>query len=299
MSKPVKYIVAIVVLFGLNLFLFYSNSNTRSSSFDDALFVISDTSQIASFNIVNDKGIIEIVRNQSGWMLNNTWAIDQNFLNVFFSIMNRVRVKRQSGEIKPENAGTLTIRFEDGSERAFNFTADAIGTKSYFIEDRTSYQVEVPGYRDNVVNILELSEDQWRSRTVFDGSWRTIQKLTITSSEEELTIRFNDKFFTVDGVNQIDSSAVVDYLNQFQFWQANEMISPGRFPQLDSLKELGAHALLTIDDIKSEEPVQFKIYSALPGQSYHLVTKHETEMMVFDSRRIQSILRPVAHFEAK
>ena len=227
MSKKIKYLIGIVILLGLNLVLFYSDGSAKSSSFDDELFMIKDTTQINAIVIENEDEKIEILRNDAGWKLNNQYPVDQNFLKILFSILNKVRVKRELGKMNVENSGDLTLGFADGSSRSFNFSSDPIGTKSFFIEDGIGYQVEVPGYRDNVINIFELNEDQWRSRLVFDGSWRTIQKLSLKHGGEELTIRFNSQFFDVDGQSLIDSSAVVDYLNQFQFFQAIQMISEG------------------------------------------------------------------------
>ena len=141
--------------------------------------------------------------------------------------------------------------------------------------------------------------DQWRNRTVFDGSWRTIQELNLTSKGQELTIKFNSQFFEVVGVSEIDSSGVVDYLNQFQLLQANEMISIGRFPDLDSLKTTIPVAILTIDDIKNSGETVFRIYPNLSGQSYQLVTKNDKTLMVFDRKRIQSLLKFNEDFKAK
>ena len=111
----------------------------------------------------------------------------------------------------------------------------------------------MPGYKDNVVDIFKLHPDQWRDRLMFDGSWRTIQKATLNyTTGDVMEIAFKDKFFLVNDRQPQDSSAVIDYLNQFQYFEANEMISSGRFPQLDSLKDTKPTALLTIEDIKSE-----------------------------------------------
>ena len=299
MSKRIKYIVVIALLLGLNLTLFYSGGIAKSSSFDDAFFLVKDTTQIYTLTIENKNEKIELKRSETGWLLNGKYKVDQNFLKVLFSILNKVKVKRQLGELASEDAGSLRIEFDDKRFRSFHFTSDPIGTKSFFIEDGIGYQVEVPGYRDNVVNIFELNEDQWRNRMVFDGSWRTIQNLTLQWGSEELTIRFNNQFFDVEGISLIDSSGVVDYLNQFQLFQANEMISEGRFSELDKVKSGNPLAVLRIDDIKNSLETVFEIYPNLDGQAYHLVIKNDKDMMVIDQRRIQNILKSRVDFKAE
>lgn len=299
MSKTIKYIVAIAVLLGLNLTLLFSGKSSNSASFDHKLFTVQDTTAISTVSIKTENEEVVLKRTLEGWVLNETYPVDQSFLKILFSILNKVEVKRHLGEMSNEGAGSVKVGFDSGESRSFEFSSDAIGTQSYFIEDGVGYQVEVPGYRDNIVNIFELNEDQWRNRLVFDGSWRTIQKLTLTSLQDNFEISFNGQFFNVTDVVTIDSSMVVDYLNQFQLFQANEMISKGRFSELDQMQGQEPLAVLRIDDIQTSEETIFTIYPNAPGQSYHLVTKNNQEMMVFDGQRIQALLRSSSDFAAK
>jgi hypothetical protein len=299
MSKRNSYILIIAILAILNLLLLFFDGSSSSSSFDDELFLIQDINSIQSINISNPEGSIDLAQNAGIWYLNETFEADQNFIEVLFSILNQVKVKRVLGEVEVQKSGSVTISFNSGESVSFDFSSDQIGTKSYFIRNEVSYQVEVPGYRDNVANIFELKTDQWKNRIVFDGSWRTIQNLNLMSDRGELNISFNNQFFEIEGVPEIDSTGIVEYLNQFQLFQANEMISPGRFPNLDSLKEAAPIAVLRIDDIKDENQVVFKIYPAIANQSYSLVIKNDQTMMVFDRRRIQSLLKSIDDFKAK
>ena len=86
-----------------------------------------------------------------------------------------------------------------------------------------------------------------------------------------MEIVFNDQFFLINGNPPNDSSAVIDYLNQFQYFEANEMISEGRFPRFDSLAQTKPSTIVTIEDIKYEETIVFQIYPNMKGQAYHLV----------------------------
>ncbi len=298
MTKTIKYSIAIVVLLSANLGLVFTDGLKPSSSFNDELFLIENIDQIQSIVITRENERIELVRGLNNWQLNNRFEADQNFMQILFSLLNQVKVKRSVGALDHEISGNVLVSL-DGEELSFDFATDQLGTRSYFIKNGVAYQVEVPGYRDNVVNIFQLGEDQWRNRMVFDGSWRTIQNLSLVSEEKELSIKFNNQFFLVDGVSRIDSSGVVDYLNQFQVFQANEMISEGRFPELDSLKETDPLATLVIEDIQDPNEIIFRIYPNLEGQPYHLVTKNDQSMMVFDQRRIQSILKDNQDFRAK
>ncbi len=300
MTKKTRgYLILIPILLGLNLFLFFSDGAIGATSFDDQLFTVSDTSVIQRIEIAKETGSIVLSRSNGQWRLNDQYRVDQNFRQILFTILNRIRVKRSIGSTNMDNSGDARISFQDGDDLFFQFASDQLGTKSFFVMEGTGYQVEVPGYRENVVNIFELTADQWRNRQVFNGSWRTIQRLELAGEGQDLSIRFVDQFFQVGGVASIDSSAVVDYLNQFQFFQANEMISPGRFPELDSLANVKPLAVLTIEDIGYTEPKVFNIYPNLTDQAYHLVVSEEEGQMVISVDRIEKILRKKADFRGK
>ena len=149
----------------------------------------------------------------------------------------------------------------------------------------------MPGYRDNVVEIFQLHPDQRRDRLVFDGSWRTIQSLQISYPQaDDLEIAFDEKFFLINGRAPSDSSALIDYVNQFQFFQVNEMISTGRFPLFDSLSKTEPIATVIIDDINLQDPFKLFIYPKEANQPYHLVKDAQNQLMVLDAQRVRNIL---------
>ncbi|MEM6830057.1 MAG: hypothetical protein AAF551_06045 [Bacteroidota bacterium] len=297
-KRNIQYSLLVFALLIVNGYLFFSKGQHTASSFDDSLFSVADTSSILSVAINVEEKTVLLEKKEVGWSLNNRYQVDPGFKDVLFSVLKRIKIKREIGDWDLPKLGSISISLSNQS-LDFEFATDALGTRTFFIQNGVAYQVEVPGYRDNAANIFQLTEDQWRDRLVLDASWRTIQKLSLDRKGESLTISFNDQFFEVDGVSEIDSSAVVDYLNQFQFFQANEMISKGAFPEMDSLRETSPIAVLSIDDIKKEKPTVFKIYPALAGQSYQLMVSDKGEMMVFSLDRMKRILKTSLYFKAK
>ncbi len=300
-NKKGRYLGWIILLLTANLLLVFSKGSTANSSFEDGLFTVADTSQITNVRISSADTKIHLKRTNNSWALNEKYEVDQGFLTILFSIMDQVKIKRTVGQndIKPD--GQVEIKFRKNEALNFDFATDGNRTKTYFFKNEHVYQVEVPGYRENVAGIFQLHTDQWRSRLIMDGSWRTIQHLNMTyaTGDDNFTIRFDDDFFLIDQIQTIDTSFVVDYLNQFQALQANEMISKGRFSALDSLLETKPLAVLTIDNIRDEDPSVFNIYPKLDNHSYHLLTKEPGELMVMDQQRVQLILKKRQDFKAK
>lgn len=289
MSKTTLYIVVIIVLIGANSFLLMSGGDSATSS-NKTFLSSEDLGQLNKIIFISDLEKVSIAKEADGWILNEKYQVDESFFNTLLSILQRIEVVREVGNWEGVELGKIELSLANDEVREFRFASNPTGTKSYFVVDGIASEVIVPGYRDNVVDIFRLHPDQWRNRMIFDGSWRSIQRLNISNdTRDPVAIVFDDQFFLVNGNPPLDSSAVVDYLNQFQYFEANEMISKGRFPQFDSLAQTDPMTNITIEDIKYDQSIILEIYPSLRGQAYHLVTK-ENEMMVIDAGRVESLL---------
>jgi hypothetical protein len=289
-SKTTKYIIAVVILLGLNLALFFNDS---SADIPDAekYFLSEDLDGVSQFTFDVGKDSVVIEKSEQGWTLNDQYKADDGFVNTLISVLERVEVGRTIEEWNDDVLGHVEVEFDFNSRYRFQIATNPNKTKTYFITEGVAKEVAVPGYRDNVVDIFSLHPDQWRDRTILDGSWRTIQKIKVENNTgEDFEIAFNDSFFLINGSAPADSSAVVDYLNQFQQFQANEMISEGRFPELDSLSDFQPLAKVQIDDLKDENPTALFIYADDRRRGYHLVIDQSGQRMVIDGRRVRQIL---------
>lgn len=291
MSKSLKYIILIAVLLAANLGLFFADSFASAPS-QVNYFDAEDMSSASMIQFLVNDDTMKLERSEQGWTLNDTYKADEGFTNTLISVLQRVEVGRTIENWDQEVMGEVEVEFDFNSRYRFQFASNATRTKSYFISEGVAKEVAVPGYRDNVVDLFDLHADQWRDRLVFDGSWRTIQKVQVQYADGNapFEIKFDDKFFLVNGQTPQDSTAVIDYLNQFEYFQANEMMSKGRFPEFDSLSNTPPLATITLDDIKSEAPTVLTVFPAIEGQRYHLMVKDGEQQMVVDAGRVGVML---------
>ena len=294
-----------MLLIILNLWIFNLKPTLVSLSFDPDLFMITDTSEIERFQF-HSQMLDHYFSRQEGWKINNEFPSDPNLRKMLFTVSKRVKVSRAlTGNEKSqllernEEMGTSVTLTVDGQERFYSVVGNANKTKTYFIQNQEVYQVDIPGYQDFLASIYELKRDQWRDRLVFNGNWRTIQKMEVVypdKSDNNLLIRFKETFYEVDGLDQIDSSAVVAYLNQFEYLQANERISPGFSAAFDSLSQTSPEVIISLSDIKYKLPIQIRIFPQLPGQNIQLIMDQDDELMVFESKRILSYYKSRTDF---
>ncbi len=302
-KKNKRLLMVIAGLFILNFLLLSSGNWSASTDFDEKMFAIQDTSSVKSVqigDIILQRAQNDNLRAQDDKDQKNGWNVGENkadpaFVDHLLNVMLRVRVKKPVGTM---TKGGVPIRIE-GYE-PFQFTWNETKTKTFFIRDEQGYEVEIPGFTDYLGGIFELEEDQWRDRLVYDGSWRTIQKLTLdyaADDQHDFSIAFEQDFFKIPGIQKIDTAAMMNYLNQFEYFQANERISEGRIPAMDSLFHTAPLAELTIDDINQKTPITMIIFPRRPQDGFHLLLDPTGQMIAVDVQRTAQILMKKSDFQ--
>ena len=300
MSKTNKILLAVIAALAIiNIGLFFSGKLNSSGDVKKSIFTVSDTSMVNKISIQSLNSSISISRESNAWSLNNKYRVDEGLRRLFFSIIQRVSV-RKPVDMAPSDSIYVSLQGEENLD--FLVFSNPTKTRTYFYhpEENQSYEVEIPGYNEYLGGIFELKENQWRDRLIIDENWRSIKsvKLDYSNDQPDLSIEFNGKFFNLDGVSSPDSSMVIDYLNQFQVFEVNEIIARERFPQYDSLSKTTPVATLTIASIRNSEPGQLKLYPALDNMAFQLVTKNG-ELMILDSKRANQILMKPQDFQLK
>lgn len=289
-----RLLIIFLVLVGINVVFYFISQFKTTVSFDENRFTLTDTLSVQQIDIGDD---VHLVKGDNGWEINEQYPMDRSLRRLLMSILSRVKVKKpvaidvQEGE---------TVEIHGDNPLSFTFWGNPTKTKTYFslVGDKEVYEVHIPGYNEYLGSIFELTPDQWRDRLLLDASWRTIQNLSLDYQNEvdDFSISFDKDFFVIPGVNRLDSNAVVDYLNQFQYFQCNEWISKGRFKRYDSLASMPPLAMLSIQTLSGKEPFLMEVFPKLPGERFHLVTTYDESMMVIDENRIHGILRKKKDF---
>ncbi len=281
----------------------YFAAGSWRGNVDTDLFAVSDTSDIRSIEFVGPEHNYSIARAENDWQVNGTHNIDASFRNILMAVLSRVQVKNRLGGAFGEKllakAGQEGVLVKVNGSAIFRVLGNATKTRTYFVDASGAqvFEVNIPGYRDFIGSIFQLTPTQWRERTLFAGSARTIQKLSIDyPADPDLTVTYNGDFFDVDRVAVVDTAALENYLDQFVRLQANERIDLGRFPQYDSLSKTTPRAILQIESLTGE-PVRLNIFDRLGRDRFHLVQDQQGELTVFEARRINALLKKPDYFD--
>jgi len=303
--KNQRLAIAVLGLLVVNL-LFFVSTGTSKSTVDIDRFAVRDTAAVQAIVISNDSFENVLQRSAGGWELNGTYKVDPYLRKVLFAVLSEVGVRRQLSreEVRQlwsaRDSRGYWVQLQGVDSDPFYAIGNTQFTRTYFLaSDQEGYEVEIPGYRDYIGGIFQLTTDQWRDRSLFKSSFNSLQSLSIDFMVgRDLDIRFKDRFFEVAEVSLLDSGAVVDYLQRFNLLQANEIISPGKFARYDSLLSTKPMATLSVTDIAWNKPFDMKVFPSLLGERIHLVELGDGTMAVFQVAKINSLLVRPSDFEA-
>jgi hypothetical protein len=236
LSKNILLGVLLVVLILISIGLSFWEKGSGIKRIDTDLFVIENIDPIDRIVITNPDEEIDCRAFSGGFMINDQFVMDQDLLSVLAAVLQRVRVQRPvAGSEQQEIANKIKetgshIELYQGSQLLSSFWAggDEFAQNSYFAtEDGQVYLVYLPGYHNYVSGLFGLPLASWRSRTIFHNTWRSLLSFSFQdfkNPENDFQINYQDPFFEVSGVQQLDSNNVINYLQQLISLKASALV---------------------------------------------------------------------------
>ena len=310
-NKNINLIVILALLI-LSSIVFGLTDGTVSNTIKNTdIFSIQDTSKIDQISIESVNERILLTKIDGIWMLDNKLKAEQNIVKILLSILKDAEVTRsvpasQQKEIASliKNKGYLVQISSDGDvQKAFYSAGNENKTVSYMMEvdDTEPYIMNIPGYGSYVAGIFEIPKNDWRDRLILSTNWRTLQKLNINYTEfpeYDLTIKFDFNFLTVEGVQKLDTSRMMAFIDEFNFLQTDRYLVNGQNEKYDSLLQTPATVSLSIEDINSDNSKSIDFFPLLPDDPMMLgYVKEDEQMVLFEAQRIQQLFAVKDDFE--
>ena len=239
-QKNLLLIIALAVLVACSIALSFSTKPRMTTFTESDLFAISDTASIHSIRINSSYHNIENVleRTANGWTINEIYEADPSMTRVLLSVLQQVTISRtvaknQAQSIRDdvlEKGYKIEIEGTDHQISTFYCLGNSTKTMSILMKEdsETPHIVNLPGYDSYVAGIFEVTELDWRNRLIFNSTWRTVQRLELLYpqySYNNVEIRFNLDFFEITGVDAIDTTAMMNFIDEFQYFQADRFIN--------------------------------------------------------------------------
>ena len=296
----------IVVIAGLAMW----SPGASKTNMDEMMFTLKTGVQFDKIVITgnNVKNLIE--KKTAGWTINREHRADPYLIELFGSVMTRNRVKRKIAQSQTEEimqlleAGVMVGIFQDGqSLLAFKVGGDRTQKITYFQnpDQGHGYLVNIPGYNEYLAALFEMTENQWRDRSVFSSTWQSIRRLEVNYADpetESFTIRYERDFLQVDGIEQLDTGVMMHYVENYNLLAADGYIKKEEYPRYDSLLDHStALAQISLMDIDPSRNNRLTIYPRIGRDPYYLALVGGTDMALFQVSKIDSLLKKMDDFQ--
>jgi len=308
--KNLILLVIFLALLGWTLIYINLEQKQEGLSINEYKFTVEDTASINTITITGNN-FRNILSKESGyWMVNDTYLLDLSMQKVLMSVLNQVRVKRtvpkndlsRISEDIVENGFKIEIKSTAEPERIFYAGGNGISLSYFMEDDMIPYIVHLPGYESYVTGIFEVAENDWRDRLIFQTSWLGIKSLDLSypgNPANSIGISAENNLYRVNGISRLDTASLMGFLDEISFFYTDQYIDPGQVASYDSLKNTKPFAVLIVNSLGMNEPIEIQFYPQLSGDNVIMGVLQNQQMCLFSTKRIESIFKKKADFIAR
>jgi hypothetical protein len=302
-KKNIALLTGFILLLVWTVIYVSMQESSSRIAVDEYKFAIGDTAAIRSIVIQKQEAQDIILEEQSGqWQVNNQYDVDPSMQTVLMAVLNQVRVKRAVPKNKVEaisqdlgeNGHRVEILMENGESRNFLAGGNGISISYFQNPGEDPYIVYLPGYESYVSGIFEVTVNDWRDRLIFQTSWLGLKQLSLiypANPEKNVIIKPDNNLYRVENVSSLDTTALMNFIDEISYFYTDQFISEGQIPSYDSLRLTVPSLLLSVEAISLAQTMVVRIFPALPEEEVRLAVVDEEEMCLFNKQRIEFIFK--------
>lgn len=289
-------------------FYFFIQSDGRLEVNKD-LFRIENYTKVDRVLMETSGRKIELNYNGTTWKVNGNHDADRQLITVLFATLQQAEPKRPVASNETEAVANRLVRegvkvslLEGGEVRkVLHAGGNPEKTLTYFYQEGDRpWVVTIPGYRIYVASILELDENGWRDKRVFNFNWRNFKTLTVTfpsDGKENFQVSQRGRYFDIVGM-EADTTRLNNFLDDVSLLVGDQIISPDAFPRYDSLLTTAPMMKMVINDI-ANRTYELELFKGVTGDAALLGQVNGVEAMLFDRKKIFSIAKNKSYFQRR
>lgn len=273
--------------------------NQKSGEAEKKAFAILDTASVEGIHL----GKLYFKKEAENlWTINGQYEASQERMQTLLTLLNRVEVKRPvfSSEVDSlnrtfQNSGLQVSVDQNGLTT--NFLLLGGKEETYGKKGDEIVVLNIPGFFINLYELLSADLSAWRDRKVLLTTWRTLKRLKVEYPEEpknSFRIDFNEGFYSVEGVSELDTASLYQYITQFESFQVEEFLTQNR-PGIDP--SATPFSKVRVEDIYTSRNNTLSIYptdSLIYGYS-----EKDQQWVTIDPRSVQDMLLRKEFFEVR
>lgn len=281
-SRVIILIIIILVVFSALAFFSYSSGTYKDKIKD---FAVKDTATVTRIFLANKfNNTVLLEREPFGgvWTLNKTHEASKSLVNLFLETILRIRVKNPVPQKSIDfiftrmSANAVKVEIYEQCYRidfwGIKWFPHEKMTKCYYVGDptqdnlgtfmlmdgaETPFVVYLPGFRGFVSSRYLVSEQDWRSRKMFNFNAQDIKSVSLeypdqpensfsVGVDEIGKIHFNT-FETIYQPKTVDTLKIVNFLNSFKNISCESILNYSMDSlRMDSIIQTAPERILTI-----------------------------------------------------
>ncbi len=268
MSNKIKILLGLILVELVAIAFAIRSDDKQTSMNDNSLqqFALLDSTGVNRF--VFGKNILE--RNKAGvWIVNQKYSADAPLIRQLFQVLAKIEIKKPvSDNLKKEIATQFQ---EQGIEVQIFKEGKAVQSLKMLDKEREcivqkpngeAYVLYVPGYNISLSEVFKLSEGDWRAKTVISSSFFGVKKIALTYAEkpqESFVIERDSTFFKVQGINELDSNMVGNYVDAYKNIRVFSFLDNPAMK--DSLLKTQPYCIIEVEDIDKSKNNSIKVFT--------------------------------------
>lgn len=306
-KKNIWLFGTLLVLVLLTVLAYTFDAKKTGLSIDKRSFTLDPETVITDVSITSTaNSIANSFSYQSGsWVLNEQYILDQNMRDIFFSVLSQMEVRRPINELQKDSISSfldsegINVQIYNNRDLMLAYTIggnESSGQSFIMGEDKTPYEVHLPGYQSYVAGIFDAPESDWRDRFVFNINPISLSHLSVEIEGHDTyeVIYSNNEFSIADMAT--DSATLANYMEDVVFIQTDAYIELKENPDFKQQFQNETPSLVfTVHEISGNSQ-SLKLYPILTDNPYVLGIKDDGSACVFQTKRIRSLIRQKDEF---
>ena len=303
-----RLLVSFICITLLCIFFYFFGNTNNQIEVDTSLFKLEAGTNVNRVVLESSPGKVTLDFNGTRWSVNNRYEADRQLIKLLFATLEKAEPKRpvsnsqlNSVDSIISKSGVMVTLYEgENLIQSFRAGGNEQKTEAYFQESigQPSYVMVIPGYRLYVSYILELNENGWRDKRVFNFNWRNFKSLNMIVPEDptqNFEVSFKDQFFGIKGIAEVDTTKLNDYLDAVSLLSADQFIKPGFSSSYDSLLNTNASFRIEVRDI-ADKTYSLELFAPLKNDPKVVGRLDENQPVIFSRNNILPIARKRGFF---
>ena len=262
-SKKIGLWAIVFLITGVGAWLSLQQNKTNNSSATDyPKIAMADTAAIASIVLVTPKHQVNLRKQvASQWNVNEKYPARPQLVTLMLFGLLKMEVKRPVAKEDMDflqaqmlKLGTKITIQSNSSKSTFFLLPNATDPNSSIYADESMhkmYIVYVPGVKGDLATLMQLGEQDWRSKDIFHSTLYSIHSVGLQyhdAAKDNFSIIFKNNTFEMEDMKNIDSLKLKKYLSLIPVLGVDQYLDANADSINTMMQTAHLYATLTVQD---------------------------------------------------